>query len=305
MERSLVAGCAVLLVSSFASLARAEEPAPAANPPPAAAPADLVRLKSGGLLRGTISELVPGDTVTIVTVSGQTRTFPMAEVEYAGPANEAPTKAAPSSTPPASTEAEPTDGKVKPYVTVNAANARLHLESTPPGLTFHRQSGSAISESYSRYGGVVTTAQGYDRLCTTPCDITIPAGTESLALSVPGKEPVDAEPVTFPAGQSRVVGALESRQGTRVAGYLVGTVGIVGGLALTLVGALKGTGDAGRGSGTGASTPLIIAGCGLMLGGGIVGGILVRQRDRATVTVGSNQLEPLPSVTGLAFSGTL
>ena len=50
----------------------------------AAAP-DIVRLKNGGLLRGKISELVPGGTVTIVTITGSTRVLNMSDVAYAGP----------------------------------------------------------------------------------------------------------------------------------------------------------------------------------------------------------------------------
>src|SRR5688572_477116 len=78
---------AVGWVGLHAEIARAEEPAAAA---PAVSAPDVVRLKNGGLLRGTISELVPGQTVTIVTASGKTRELPMAEVDYAGPADKDP-----------------------------------------------------------------------------------------------------------------------------------------------------------------------------------------------------------------------
>jgi hypothetical protein len=51
-----------------------------------------VRLKNGGLLRGKISELGPGDAVTIATLTGKTREFAMNALEYAGPEADAPTK---------------------------------------------------------------------------------------------------------------------------------------------------------------------------------------------------------------------
>jgi hypothetical protein len=46
---------------------------------------DAVKLKNGGLLRGTISELIPGKSVVLITATGEVRTIPMEEVEYAGP----------------------------------------------------------------------------------------------------------------------------------------------------------------------------------------------------------------------------
>ncbi len=302
MERSLVAGCAVLLVSSFASLAGAQEAAP--TPPnaapvaaaPSAPPPDLVRLKSGGLLRGTIAELVPGDTVTVVTVSGQTRTFPMAEVEYAGPASEAPNKASkPSEAAPAPAPAPPSEGRTKPYVTVNAADAHLHLESAPAGLTFHRQSGSATAVTYGKYGGV-TEAAAYDRLCTAPCDITVPAGTETLALSQPDGSPTAAEPVTFPAGKSRLVGTLESRTGTRVGGIVLAVASLGAGLAMILPSVSS---DSEK-----LNVPLIIGGSAVAIGGFSIGLYLGRTPDKATVTV-AGATPPLPRVTGLTFSGAL
>src|SRR5688500_7843319 len=63
---------------------------PAASEPEAVAPKaegkDVVRLKNGGLVRGTIVELLPGESVTITTALGKTREFAMSEVSYAGPA---------------------------------------------------------------------------------------------------------------------------------------------------------------------------------------------------------------------------
>src|ERR1700710_814517 len=71
--------------------ARAAEPVPPPLPSssapvggPTAAPGakpvtapDVIRLKSGGMLRGTISELVPGGDVVLITVAGDMRRVPM------------------------------------------------------------------------------------------------------------------------------------------------------------------------------------------------------------------------------------
>src|ERR1700709_1054910 len=77
---------ASLLVSSIlmsnSSRARAADPvAPLAPLPAASVPSvragsaalDVVRLKSGGMVRGTINEIVPDGDVVIVTVIGEIR----------------------------------------------------------------------------------------------------------------------------------------------------------------------------------------------------------------------------------------
>lgn len=196
---------------------------------------DVVRLKNGSLLRGTISELIAGETVTIVTITGKTRELPMADVEYAGPAERDPA-AAPAAPAPATAHNEPeanasheAGSKTQPYVVREGKEARLHLTSTPPGLTFHRQTGSAMAVG----AGGVAYATGYERLCSAPCDLKLPAGTEVLALSEGDEAPRKAAPITFPAGNSRLVGSFESRAGTRAIGWTIfGASLIAGGLML-------------------------------------------------------------------------
>lgn len=88
MLRALSLGSLMLFSLSFTTGAHAQAAETAPDPPSApSAPSapDIVRLKTGGLIRGTISELVPGDYVMVVTVAGHTRTLAMADVEYAGP----------------------------------------------------------------------------------------------------------------------------------------------------------------------------------------------------------------------------
>ena len=217
-------GCLALSAISGVRPAAAQEAVPAQAPAPTTSAPDIVRLKNGSLLRGTISELVAGETVTIVTVTGKTREIAMAEVEYAGPADRAP--AVPDSQPPAAAQAESDneakeatnrETKVEPYVVREARRARLHLTSTPEGLTFHRQTGSAMAVG----SGGSAYATGYERLCTAPCDISLPAGTEVLALSNGDEPPRKADALTFPAGESQVVGTFESRAGVRTAGWII------------------------------------------------------------------------------------
>jgi hypothetical protein len=300
-------GSVVLSSLSFATLVGAQQaggdgPAGAAS---AAAP-DVVRLKNGSLLRGTINELLAGESVTIVTVAGKTREFPMSEVEYAGPADRDPVAAAArpanaAAAPPPAQDAEtalsgePT--KVRPYVTRQGKEAQLRLTSQPEGLTFHRQTGSAI--------GGQTYATGYDRLCTAPCDIALPAGTEVLALSKGNEPPRIAEPISFPAGKSRIVGSLESRAGTRIAGWtIVGASVVVG--AVLVFSSISSTEVCGEDSGLGdgrschtetdVSFPLLLTGAVLPAVGIPVGIILGVRRDTAKVELArSRPSEALPT----------
>lgn len=220
---------AAMSLSLWVGLSHAQEPAGGGKTTPAAAPAapDLVRLKNGGLVRGTISELVPGETVTIVTLTGEARKFPMAEVTYAGAAADehgtsatpAAATAAPAPTP--NTVSQPVSSEpVQPYATVDAQAAHVHLVSEPPGLVFARQAASIRGRS------------AYARLCATPCDITLPAGTETLSIGPADGAAYKVENVSLPAGKSEVRATYVSRRSTRITGWLVMGAGLAGGTAI-------------------------------------------------------------------------
>jgi hypothetical protein len=206
---------------------------PAASEPEAVAPKaegkDVVRLKNGGLVRGTIVELLPGESVTITTALGKTREFAMSEVSYAGPAaNESEPAAKPKAKGrvfASRSREENSEEAPRPYVTVHAEEARLALEGEPTNVIFYRQGASAVA------GGV--TAQGYERLCAAPCEISMPAGVESLALGVEKSKPVEADPIDIPAGNHRIVGRYSDRTPVRVIGWVsLVAAPLVGGLIM-------------------------------------------------------------------------
>ncbi len=58
----------------------------------------MVRLKNGSVYRGTISEHVAGDHVSMVTLTGEARTFPESSVAYEGPESADPLSSGASST---------------------------------------------------------------------------------------------------------------------------------------------------------------------------------------------------------------
>jgi hypothetical protein len=192
--------------------------------------------------------------------------------------------------------------KVRPYVTRQGKEAQLRLTSQPEGLTFHRQTGSAIAVGT----GGQAYATGYERLCTAPCDITLPAGTEVLAVSEGNEAPRIAEPISFPAGESRLVGRLESRAGTRIAGWtIVGASVVVG--AVLFYSSISSTEVCGEDYGTGygrschtqpdVSLPLLLTGALLPAVGIPVGIMLGVRRDAAKVELArSRPSEALPTL---------
>lgn len=322
MSGRLGLGAGTLLsLGLFVSVAHAEEPKAGAAEAPAdaAASPDVVRLKNGGMLRGKISELIPGDTVTIVTVTGKTREYKMSEVDYAGPtakdpqatAAEKPVAEKPTEKPAAEDDSEDVaasnkDGKPQSYVTVHGKEARLHVVSTEPGITVHRQASSAIA--VGRGGAAFAT--GYERICTAPCDVSLPAGTETLALSRDDKPPISAEPVTLPPGKSELRASFESRSGMRAAGWLLMLGGGIGGAVLMFTSSSKEP-DCSVGSSycydkTTINTGQLIAGAALAGVGIGVGIALARQPDKAVVEVassGTNFSRPLYVPRGVTVSG--
>lgn len=211
--------------SSSAAEATPAPVAPAPAAPAPAAPADVVELKSGALYRGTISEQVPGDHVEIVTLSGTTKRFPMSEVAYAGPES-----ARPRRTPPAAPSAPPATGMrdgVEPIVTLHAREARLEVVASLPGVTLYRKAATAV---VGGYGGGYGSASGYDVICTAPCDVSLPSGTHTLALSLDRRSPLEVDPVTLPAGRSVLYARYDKVSGaTRAGGWVIFGLGIVGG----------------------------------------------------------------------------
>src|SRR5260370_29801663 len=154
-------------VAIFADNPARADDLPARSSPPSASipPPDIVRLKDGGIARGTIVELIPNDSVTIQLVSGQTRKFPMSSAIYAGPA-----KADVAGSP------TPSESGAAPNVSVYGEHDTIRLTLEDPNLTFHvKTSGGrgAIEEG------------GFSRLCTAPCKIELLAGGQPLALSHP------------------------------------------------------------------------------------------------------------------------
>ena len=146
--------------------ARAQEPAPVGPAAPttaATAPGeDIVTLKNGGMIRGRILEVIPDQSVTIVSAaSGESKTFPWAEVASHQRGGEPAPVAAPA---PA---AAPVQEPQRPL------GPRLHIEpSRDVTVDLFEITAEIVAH------GANTTVRGiaYRPVCKSPCDAVIDAG---------------------------------------------------------------------------------------------------------------------------------
>jgi hypothetical protein len=280
---------------------------------------DVVLTTDGSLYRGTIAEKT-GEHVEILLISGSLRTVPMTNVKYAGPVEglphgqapapeserapqQATEKEAPANT--SSRQEENVASDTNPAVTVHAGESRLSLRATQPGITYHRRAastsgvavGSAVGGGAS--GPVTGTvalahyAEHYQEMCTAPCEVTMAAGTHTLALSRMGGSPVRAAPVSLPAEDVTLTATYTSRAGTRTAGVILLVGGLVVGSAVMATTAVDD--DAGL-------TPIWIGG-GILMGGLLIGFPLLRTSDEASIQVeGTGDLRSAPRSTGRGVS---
>lgn len=133
-------------------------PAPTA-PATATAPAasttvDAVHLRNGGFFRGRVTEIVPGDHVTVVVApGGETKRIPWADVDRvivaSTPVPATPTTATPV---PSSTPTAPA-----PMV---GPRARVHITSPKQVILYRRAAGTST----------------FQQACTSPCDLELPIG---------------------------------------------------------------------------------------------------------------------------------
>lgn len=255
-----------------------------AAPAPVAA-VDIVELTNGAMYRGTISEKVPGDHVEIVLITGVTKTFPMSDVKYAGPAADRPASAPAPAPAPAPTPAQPQGEGAKPMVTLHANEASLHVVANRPGITVYRKSGAAVA----RGPGGTAVATGYDTVCTAPCDVSMPAGIHDFAVARGDGTPVEAGQLQLPEGSSRLVADYKSRTGLRVAGWIIfGSSLFIGGYLIATdhydeANCDSYTGDCTTDTKTDSTKEAVGI---LVLGaGGVTGLVMALTGDKSTVTV--------------------
>jgi hypothetical protein len=190
-----------LAAALAAPTAFADEPVAAQA---AAAPSanDEVHLRSGGVLRGHVTEISPGDHVS-VTVGAETKRVAWGDVErvvVTQPPPEAPPGA-------------------------SAARVRVHISSPKNVILFRRASGSTA----------------WVQACTSPCNAELPLGDtyRITGNGVPASAPFTLEGP--PGGLVDITVAPASNAGMIGGGFLAATGATVGfvGLVLTLAGQVQ------------------------------------------------------------------
>lgn len=259
---------AIALVTTLAAFGNAQ----------AQSPPDVVRLKSGGLLRGTISELVPGDRVTIVLITGEVRTISFGDIEYAGPDRAA---------------VEP--GSSARAAAPQPSGTSLRLTAPNDDLTYYLPSGRSVGNAIVTgsavgvgFGGGVTggvestrvEGVSYDRLCIAPCTISVESGNYRFAIGEKEEAPVLVEDSILIDRPATLAASYRSYEGLRIAGRIVSGAALITGLALAIHWVANNSGRPAN-SDLDPTQPLI--GAGIALGGGIVGYIMSSKGDEARI----------------------
>jgi hypothetical protein len=151
MTRLIGIGCALAAVLVVPSIAHADEgdrgtpTSPPATVESPTATIDTVHLRSGGLLRGRVTEILPGDHVTVLTPTGESRRIPWLDVDRVIVAS--------TTVPPVA----PTPATPAPMV---GPRVRVHLKSSSKTTLYRRPAGTT---------DLVTA-------CEAPCGIELPLG---------------------------------------------------------------------------------------------------------------------------------
>jgi hypothetical protein len=211
MKRHLVAAC--LALGAVPAWATWTSPASAQQAP---AVGDEVKLKDGSVFRGTITELVAKDHVDLLMPSGQTRRFKLADVAYAGPVGRPPV------------------GPPEPAPGVRADSVDVHVASDQADVQLLVRTGQAQGAAWGYRGSISIESREYGIVCTAPCDAQLPAGLQRLALSHHGGSAVEADDPVDLRPRSTLQAHYESRAGVRIAGYVIGTAGVITGVVLIL-----------------------------------------------------------------------
>lgn len=278
---------------------------------------DIVMLRNKGLLRGTISEYVPGSHVIMVTVTGETKRIDAAEVSYAGPASGAPNAGPASGAPNAGHGGGHGQASL---VTINAAAAPLTLRAEEPEVTFHLRTGemnatgvaNGFAMGYGRRRASMMPSttfislhgRSYGRICTAPCDATVPAGSYSMALSKGNGSPVEVEELVRVDGPSTLQGTYTSYSRLRITGVVVGLASLLAGgyLVISSFGNEEVCDNGYCLDKVALDTTRLVLGSAVIIGGSIAGGIMASKSDEATVRVVPTASGALPGRGSVALS---
>jgi hypothetical protein len=232
---ALAAQVAMTLAASPAGAqSRDSIPAPPTPTAPPHVGDDVVYLKDGGLMRGTLIDVLPGAQARIQLVTGEVHTLPWEEIDHI---DRGANPSLPVAGPPAA-----------------ASQVLLHVEA-PVGVVVQQD---------------VTNSDNWQTVCTAPCDKLL---STAFAYRVSGAGIRASSDFTLgPPGSSERLVIDPASKGAYVLGVLGMGVGAVLAYVGLIVAALStGDDDGGNGSGGSASGGLIMMGVGAVAAvGGLV-----------------------------------
>lgn len=178
-------------------------------------------------------------------------------------------------------------------------SAEVRFEPDDPNIQLLSMSGGVPVERFHAYRGwwgwhghySYGWAPMYAPVCDGACATRFEPGQYQLALAKDGGRPIPVYGTTVINGPARLRGSYTDKSGVRAAGWVIGIGGLVGGIVMIAASAHDRTecdSDGFCHDHETADTGLLLGGIGVLVATGIVGGILVSQRDRAHLT-----LEPL------------
>lgn len=181
---------------------------------------DVVRLRDGTVLRGTIAERSP-TRVVIVLATGETRTYSADEVEAAGPDVSAGTPIVQQS---------PTIVMPLP---ASPPTARLHVRSSVPGLALVQLDATAFMPVFVGRRGVARFEQ-FSLVCNAPCDVGVPEGTYQLGVSRGTEDPQRVGAPLDLRGDVTLELGYEDRSGFRIAGWTTLGIGLAAAVGMII-----------------------------------------------------------------------
>ncbi|MBN8617201.1 MAG: hypothetical protein J0L92_41865 [Deltaproteobacteria bacterium] len=187
----------------------------------AQAPPDVVELRNGGMVRGTLVENIPGDHVTIQIATGELRTFPSSEVLRVGPAPVAPVMT------PVVVEPGYPSGMAVPQPPAPMVN--LRIVGTDEELSLHRLTGTASVSVWTGRGVGTAAIDQFAIVCGAPCEQQLPAGTYTLGVSQGNGMARRADHSIFHLDHDATLELeYESREGVRIGGWVIFGVATLG-----------------------------------------------------------------------------
>lgn len=252
-----------VLVAALSPLAAASAQTPA--------PPDVVRLRDGTFLRGTIVER-SATQVVVMLPTGETRTYHADQVEFAGP------------------DVAPGPAIVQAPAPPRERVARLHVRSQQQELSLQQLQGSATVSVWTGRGVASATIDQFAVVCNAPCDVEIPEGTYQLGVAQgTGGAQRAGRPMDL-RGEMTLELGYNDRSLTRLGGWLTFTIGSAAGAALIIGSIFAGpTTYCGRSScGQDLSVEMLVSGSVVFGASMIVGLIFAFMQDAPSIEVASD-----------------